>query len=147
MRNIITPLLALAVTAGSLSAVAQTKGKSAGSEKSSAVSKYRRLPTYFGRLELDDEQRETIYEIKEDFGPKIEDLRQELAELQAEMSAEIEDVLTTTQKSALAKLKDGSGTKTASASKSSSARSSRSSSRRSSTSRKKFEGRKLSRFT
>lgn len=119
MRQFIAPMLALAVTAGTLSVAAQTKSKSSSrSAKATSdakeASKYRRLPAYFGKLDLDDDQIEDIYSIRGEYGPQIDDLKQELADLQEEMKAEIEDVLTTTQKSLLAKLKGNSRTRSSS---------------------------------
>ena len=118
MKTLLAPLLALAVTAGTLTAVAQTKSDTQA-KSTSKKSKYHRLPAHFAKLELKEEQRTDIYSIKDDFGPRIDELKAELAALQEEMNSEIEDVLTTTQKSELAKLRGGTS-KTASASKSSS---------------------------
>lgn len=109
----VTPIVALAITVGALSAVAQTKkssskSKTASEAKDSESSKYHRLPTYYGKLELDDDQVEEIYAIKDEYGPQIEELQQELNKLKGEMNAEIDDVLTSSQRTALAKLKGGS---------------------------------------
>lgn len=128
-RKFIAPVLALVITAGTLTAVAQTKSKTSSSKASTKTekketSKYHRLPTYFGQLKLKDEQRQEIYSLKEKFGPKIEALEKELEELNQEMDDAIEDVLTRTQKTALNKLRDGSSkTKTVSSSKSSKSKS------------------------
>lgn len=104
-RRFIAPVLALIVTVGSLTAVAQTKSKT--SSKSSATkktSKYHRLPTYYGQLKLKEEQIEEIYSIKDEFGKKIDDLEEELAKLKKEQAEEVKDVLTRTQVTALNKL-------------------------------------------
>lgn len=117
MRNISRQLtaltLALAITTGTLTAMAQTKSK-AGASKGKAVaeekekSRYNRLPTYFGQLELTDEQKESVYAVKTEYGTKIEALEEELKKLKEEMNEEVEGVLTSAQKTALAKLRDGS---------------------------------------
>ena len=120
-RRFIAPLLALAVTTGTLTSVAQTKSKSSSSKgrtEEKEASKYHRLPTYFGQLELKDEQVQEIYKVKDAYGPKIDKLQQQLAELKEEMNEEIADVLTSSQKTALTKLRGSSSkTKTVSSSK------------------------------
>ncbi|MFY9255335.1 MAG: hypothetical protein WAO83_17925 [Fuerstiella sp.] len=109
------PVLALFVTVGTLSAVAQQKSSSSKAKTESSekekTSKYHRLPTYFGKLELKDEQVQEIYDIKDDFGPKIEDLAKQLADLKAEQDDKIKGVLTRTQVTELNKLKAGTSTK------------------------------------
>ena len=129
MRSIIAPLLALAVTAGTLTAVGQTRSQSSSRSKTESAekekSKYHRLPTYYGKLNLKEEQVEEIYAIKDDYGPQIDELKQELADLQKEMNEAVEDVLTSSQKSELEDLRDAAS-KSRSASRSSSSSRSRS---------------------
>ena len=63
MHRFIIPMLALVITAGSVSATAQTKSKSSGkavSEQKSESARYRRLPPYWGKLELDEDQRADV---------------------------------------------------------------------------------------
>jgi Spy/CpxP family protein refolding chaperone len=108
--RIAAPLLALMVTVGTLTAVAQTKtapekSKAAASKKDS--SKYHRLPSNFGKLELTEEQVQEIYSIKDTMGPKIEELAKEMAALKADQDQKIKDVLTRTQVTAFNKLKAG----------------------------------------
>ncbi|MEZ6123972.1 MAG: hypothetical protein R3C49_12440 [Planctomycetaceae bacterium] len=103
----LAPLLALGIASSSFLAIAQTKAKSAQKDDAAETSKYRRLPTYYGQLELKDDQKEDIYKIRESFGARIDDLEAQLEELRGQMNKEIEGVLTTTQKSALSKLKAG----------------------------------------
>jgi hypothetical protein len=136
MRSVMAATLALAITAGSLTTLAQTRSKSKDDADEKKAAKYHRLPAHFGKLELKDDQVEEIYAIKADFGPEIDKLKEELKSLQEEMNEEIEGVLTSTQKSALAKLRSGSSRSTASASSSSRSRSS-STRKRSSSSRRK----------
>lgn len=113
MRAVMISALALAITAGSMTTLAQTRSKSAAS-KSDATSekqersKYHRLPAHFGKLDLKEDQVEEIYAIRADYGPDIDELKAELAALQQEMNEEIQDVLTSTQRTALAKLRSGS---------------------------------------
>lgn len=121
--RIATPLLALMVSLGTLTAVAQSKSSSAKSgatvsQKES--SKYHRLPTHFGKLELKEEQVQEIYGIKEMMGPRIDELAKQLAELKEEQKDKIKDVLTRTQVTALNKLKAGAEDKPVAAKKSTS---------------------------
>lgn len=116
-RQFVAPILALVITAGALTAVAQTKSKSSKSSSKSAAtekkekSKYHRLPTYYGQLELKEEQVGEIYAIKDDYGKKIDDLEAELAKLKDEQAEKIKDVLTRTQVTALNKLLAGTASK------------------------------------
>ena len=111
----LAPVLALLISTGAFSAMAQTKSKSSSSKsKASATeekettkkktSKYHRLPPYYGQLELKDEQIEDIYQIKDSYGEKIDALMKELEELKDKQDEEIKDVLTRTQVTALNKL-------------------------------------------
>lgn len=119
-RYLISPAMALVVTVGTLTAVAQTKSSSkSSSSKSKVEARYRRLPSFYGKLKLSDEQKEEIYSIKSRFGPEIDELEAKLDELREEQADEIKDVLTRTQVTALNKLIDGSeSTKKSSSSKS-----------------------------
>lgn len=144
-RRILVSLFALVVTVGTLNAVAQTKSKSSSSKSSTTAkkkesSKYHRLPTFYGQLKLKEEQVSEIYEIKDDYGPRIEALLKEIEDLKEEQAEEIKDVLTRTQVTALNKLiaAGGSSGKSASSSKpsSSKSKSTRSSSSKKSSSKK-----------
>ncbi|HIK94109.1 MAG TPA: hypothetical protein EYG03_19365 [Planctomycetes bacterium] len=123
VHRFLVPLLAIAITAGAMTALAQ-KSSSKSSAKDKAASKYHRLPTYYGRLKLKDEQKEEIYELKEKYGSQIDELQEQLAELKEEQAEEIKDVLTRTQVTALNKLIAArSSSKTKSSSKKSSSKS------------------------
>ena len=78
VSRFIAPVLVLALTAGTLTAVAQTKSKSSSSKSKKVVSKYHRLPTYYGQLKLKEEQIQEIYELKDEYGTKIDELTAEL---------------------------------------------------------------------
>lgn len=73
---------------------AKAKGKSARPS--------RRLPTYYGGLNLTDEQKESIYEIEAKYQPEIQDLEKQADALRERLASECEDVLTAVQKRALA---------------------------------------------
>lgn len=126
--RLMVPFLALMICTGSLATVAQTSKKSSTKSKASTSqkskkSRYHRLPSYYGKLKLKPEQVEDIYEIRDKFGPKIESLQKELAELKEQESEDIKDVLTRTQVTAFNKLKAAAGKSSSSSSKSSSSRS------------------------
>ena len=106
VRRFIAPILAIAITAGAMTTLAQTKSSSKSSEKtkSKATSKYHRLPTHYGQLSLNDEQKADIYKLKEDYGLQIDELQEQLAELKEKQAEAIKDVLTRTQVTALNKL-------------------------------------------
>lgn len=70
-----------------------------------AASESRRVPQYFGQVELTDEQREKIYALRAKYAAKQDQLEAELEELRATVLRESEAVLTPAQKTALAKLR------------------------------------------
>ena len=132
-RNLMAPILALCVTASTVTALAQSKSTSKSSKTTTTkkvTSKYHRLPTYYGQLKLKKEQVEEIYTIKDKFGPKIAELMKELEDLKEEQAEEIKDVLTRTQVTAYNKLVAGTAPKTSSSSSKSSSSKSRTSSKK-----------------
>jgi len=147
LRRFFVPVLALIISVGAVATAAQTKSSSKSSTsktKTTATtkketSKYRRLPTYYGQLELKEEQITDIYEIKDTFGPKIDDLEKQIEKLKEDQDKKIKDVLTRTQVTALNKLVAGTAKKESSSSKSSSSKSTekKSTSSSSSSSKKK----------
>ena len=72
------------------------------------ASRLRRLPPHFGKLKLKPAQIEEIYDIRESYGEKLNNLQAQLEKLRAQQTAEVEDVLTRTQQTALKKLQAGS---------------------------------------
>jgi len=56
-----------------------------------------RLPPYYGKLPVTDEQKGKIYEIEASFAPKIKDLRDQLDALEAQRDEQIKAVLTPDQ--------------------------------------------------
>ena len=69
--------------------------------------KYQQLPTHFGKLNLKEEQREEVYQVRKDFSPKLEELEKQLEKMRAEMMKKMESALTTTQRRELTKLRGG----------------------------------------
>ncbi len=76
VHRFLVPLLAIAITAGAVTALAQkSSSKSSAKSKEKVVSKYHRLPAYYAQLKLKDEQKEEIYKLKEDYGEQIDELQ------------------------------------------------------------------------
>ena len=63
-----------------------------------------RLPNYFGKIGVSDEQRTKIYTIQRSYQPQLVELRKQIAELLAKRDAEVASVLTDSQKEQLSKL-------------------------------------------
>ena len=64
----------------------------------------RRLPRFYGQLDLDEKQREDVYSIQESYQQQLHDLAMHLAELKSERDAKIQDVLQPSQKRKLSTL-------------------------------------------
>lgn len=75
-----------------------------------ASANYHRLPAHYKDV-VDERQREAIYQIQEEFGAKIADLKTQLAELQKRQAAKIEAVLSPEQKQKIAQLKTAAATR------------------------------------
>jgi hypothetical protein len=71
----------------------------------------RRLPNNYGKLQLNDAQKETIYGLQTMYNSKIEALEEQIQMLKEQRDAEIEAVLTPAQKQALKALLTQSKTK------------------------------------
>jgi Spy/CpxP family protein refolding chaperone len=70
-------------------------------EKAAKVKKerkpsYKRLPANYGKV-IDEKQREQIYAIQEEYGPKIEELKKQLETLTTERDEKVSAVLTPEQ--------------------------------------------------
>jgi len=77
----------------------KTDGKKA-TDKKTAKSKGR-MPAYYGKLNLKDDQKEKILAIKAEYAPKIAELSRQLKELRKKQSDAFEKVLTSAQKKQL----------------------------------------------
>jgi Spy/CpxP family protein refolding chaperone len=99
--------LAVLVALGSLPSEAQdTSPPKTAAGSSAPVSKRaydpsRRVPAYFGQINLTVEQKETIYKIRAKHQQKIDALKQQVAEVQAQSLNECESILTDIQKQQL----------------------------------------------
>ncbi len=96
-------------TKKSTSRKSTSKTKSSKAKKSSDVK--HRLPFYYGKLELTDEQRAEIYAIQDKHDPKIEELKAQLAKLRETREKEFSTVLTTSQRKTLAGLRKKSSSR------------------------------------
>lgn len=87
--------------------LAQADGaaKKAEAKKPAAKKKFRgRLPNYYGKVGVSNEQRQTIYGIQAKYHEQIEALERQIAELTEKRDAEIEAVLTPAQKARVKEL-------------------------------------------
>ena len=75
--------------------------------KTGRTGNYRRLPPGYKEV-VTDQQRDAIYKIQDEFGPKLAELKGKLAELQGQQQAKIEAVLMPEQKAKLQQIKAGS---------------------------------------
>ena len=75
------------------------------SEPAKAAAEFRRVPQYFGQVDLSDEQREKLYSIREKNAKKLDQLEAELAALRATILSDSEAVLTPAQRTNLNKLR------------------------------------------
>jgi hypothetical protein len=60
-----------------------------------------RLPQYYGKVDVDDKQKESIYKIQASYDAQIDKLTAELAELKSKRDAEVRAVLTKEQQKKL----------------------------------------------
>lgn len=86
-------------------AAEKAPAKKAEAPAAKAADEYRRVPQYFGQIDLTDAQREQIYSIREKHASKLEQLEGQLTTLRETMMRESESVLTASQKTALNKLR------------------------------------------
>lgn len=80
---------------------------------------FRRVPPYFGQVGITDEQRETIYSIREKYAIRQAQIEEELAGIQDKIQVECEAVLTPEQRTELIRLKGAAKAKAKSRTKSS----------------------------
>jgi len=71
----------------------------------------RRVPPFFGQVGLTPEQRESIYKVRSKHQQKIDELKKQMAQAQAEMITECEAILNDTQKKLLVARRDASAAK------------------------------------
>ena len=80
--------------------------KPAGEGAATAESKPRgRLPIYYGKLGVSDDQRDKIYTIQAEYDAQLDELLAQLEELRAKRDRAVEGVLTAGQKQRLRELR------------------------------------------
>jgi hypothetical protein len=83
--------------AGNGAATATEAGATSSDAKAPRAKPRGRLPVYFARV-VDAEQRERIYDIQKSYAEQMEPLRQQLAQLDEQMRAEVREVLSDAQR-------------------------------------------------
>ena len=101
----------LFVVGQSLPALAAERAAPAAPAKAEAKKPSHRLPNYFGDLGLEEGQRDKIYAVQDEYGPKIEALERQLETLRKERDAKVAAVLTPDQVKKLDDLKSASKAK------------------------------------
>jgi hypothetical protein len=84
-------------SAGQDSPPSKEAGKAAAPAAKRAYDPARRVPAYFGQIGLTPEQKESIYKIRAKHHQQVEALERQIAQIQSQMLAECEAVLTETQ--------------------------------------------------
>jgi hypothetical protein len=98
------------VVIGVLVAAFLAAGLSFGDDKKDPKPAKGTLPAHYKQLGLSDEQTAKVKQIHADYKDKLDDLRQQLAKLEAQEKAEYLKVLTDAQKKKLAELVVGEST-------------------------------------
>jgi flagellar motility protein MotE (MotC chaperone) len=71
----------------------------------------RRMPRYYAQLELDDEQKQRVMDIQQQFSEREDELRRQLSQLLDEREQQLMKVLTRAQQRKLSQLKEGATSK------------------------------------
>ncbi len=97
VRSLTSRVVFVLAIAAALAAVEQpTRGADAEPAKK-ASKKHHRLPSHYGDV-VTQEQREKIYKIQDDFGPKIDAIEAQLKTVKKEQNDKIASLLTPEQK-------------------------------------------------
>jgi hypothetical protein len=101
-----TTLVSLGIVLAYLASPTVGEDKAAAAKPAAVkeVKTPRRLPSFFKEV-VDEKQRETIYKIQEEYGPKIADLRAQLDALTKQRDERIAAVLTPEQRKKLEDLR------------------------------------------
>ena len=117
LLNVFCTIALSAMSTSPAVAQAQSKTKDAASKATekaaekkaeapaAAPAESRRVPQYFGQVDLTEEQREKIYAVRAKYAAKQDQLEAQLEEIRASVLRESEAVLTPAQKTALSKLR------------------------------------------
>jgi hypothetical protein len=98
------PVVAALLMAGGWLAGQDTKK---GDDKEPIIVRRSNLPKHYKKLGLSDEQTRQVVKIQVHYSAKIEALRQQIAELRQAEEADLDKVLTDTQRARLKELKLG----------------------------------------
>lgn len=101
-RSVGTGVVLCSLIVGGL--LAQDAANSAGVGAKAKQAAAGRLPNYYGRLYLSDQQREQVYAIQNRYKAAIEDLESQLEQQKGKRDAEIEGILTPDQRKKLKSL-------------------------------------------
>ena len=71
----------------------------------------KKLPVGFSKLGLSQKQKTEIYKIRAKYSSKIDELKQQIADLQKKEKSDVENVLTDGQKTLLKEIRAGGSTK------------------------------------
>jgi TolA-binding protein len=109
MRSLRVLLVAGAMAAVSTPlVVGQDKTTTKQSTTTTTTTKVRgQLPQNWGKLGLSDEQKQKVYSAQAKYRDKIDSLKKQIAELQDKEKKEMEDVLTSAQKTRLREIVTG----------------------------------------
>ncbi len=102
------------VTGGKAAAKKAAPAKQQGKTPAKRKKAKGRLPNNYGKIGLANEQRQQIYGIQVKYRPQLEELEKQIKALRAQRDAEIEAVLTDSQKQRLAELQEAAKKKRAS---------------------------------
>jgi hypothetical protein len=69
------------------------------------------LPRYYGKLDLNDRQKKTIYSLRAKYASKIEELQRQIDELKAQEKKDLDKVLTDAQMARLKEIRAGGAAK------------------------------------
>ncbi|MBN1588669.1 MAG: hypothetical protein JW888_04065 [Pirellulales bacterium] len=92
-------------TATAQDAKAPAAGKTAVKQKRKTTASDARLPNHF-RTVVTEEQRQKIYAVQREYGPRLRELRSQLRALSEERNAKIDAILTPEQRKQIADLKE-----------------------------------------
>jgi len=97
-------IAAVAFAVGQSDAVAAQKSSKAAKSERPVAKRATRLPAYFASV-IDDKQRAKIQAVQEEFGPKIQQLRDDLKELTDKQESAINKLITPKQRQQIEKLR------------------------------------------
>lgn len=114
MKRTILPLVALCLGVALLvPQISSAQNEEAQAEADAATESRGRLPYYFGKLGIGNEQREQLYEIDDEYTEQIEALEKQIKALEDERNRRMEALLTPGQKLRLKELREAAARRAA----------------------------------